>query len=408
MGVIFFFGIFSIFTKDRKSSVLENRPLAQSPSFSKKDLGNGKYFGELTNYTSDQLFFRDNLVKAYQRQMLSPLFNANFISKLVEKKGTSKNNTGTIVKSAQIINNRILVNHEWILGKLDDHVNTTPIVNNAKKIDDIARIASQYGTEVDLIFNPYKGLALKHLFPVTMQFDAPWQEKQLFVSKLSSSIHVVDTANMLKNYTNKQIENMYFKTDHHWNMSGAFLSYQYAVSNLSKVSTVFHEKPVSMNDIQVVKLNGTFQGSLNHQIGNVVDPKVETTLEYLPKDGFHFSSFHMVTGDGVPSNDFQQYYATGAHHANYDYGGAYAPDEQEIFIQNNHADNQLKVLMIKDSYADPTIPFYAQNIYQLTVMDNRYMQHFDLAKLLKDHHYDMLIFEFNDTNLVSHNYDFKK
>lgn len=47
-----------------------------------------------------------------------------------------------------------------------------------------------------------------------------------------------------KNYTNEEIQSMYFKTDHHWNMDGAFLGYQYIMNTIVQQSSIYKGKEI--------------------------------------------------------------------------------------------------------------------------------------------------------------------
>lgn len=398
LTVIFSLCVSSVIANDRTSSKIENRPLASFPSFNWSDFTSGKFFGGITNYVSDQLFMRDQIVGAYQSQQQSALFNTAFFSN-----GDKKDHTGTVVKSAKLINNLLLINNEWILGGPKKQTNYPALDAAVESVNNIAKVAQRHGTEVDFILNPDKSLALSHLYPTNMQFDTSAKEKERFIKQISPTIHLVDEAKMMSSMTLKQKEDMYFKTDHHWKITGAFPAYQYAVDQLSKQSEVFHEKPLSLSDIDILRLNGSFYGSFNAEVQNIVDPKVEKTAVYLPKKPFSFSKFEAVSVEGKVSDDFGKFYAAGMKNPGYTYGEVYCGDQQSIFFENPHAGNKLKALMLKDSYADAALPFYAEHFYQLTVIDNRYTTSFDLEKLLKEKHYDMLILQFKDDNIFLDN-----
>ena len=47
-----------------------------------------------------------------------------------------------------------------------------------------------------------------------------------------------------QNYTNEEIQDMYFKTDHHWNMDGAFLGYQYIMNTIGQQSSIYKGKEI--------------------------------------------------------------------------------------------------------------------------------------------------------------------
>ncbi|WP_429758351.1 DHHW family protein [Bacillus sp. S14(2024)] len=47
-----------------------------------------------------------------------------------------------------------------------------------------------------------------------------------------------------KEFNHEELESLYFKTDHHWNMRGAFYAYEYTMNYISNHSKIYKNDTV--------------------------------------------------------------------------------------------------------------------------------------------------------------------
>ena len=104
----------------------------------------------------------------------------------------------------------------------------------------------------------------------------------------------------------------------------------------------------------------------------------------------------------------------GDSHLPYDYGffcdNAYASyiyaNSAYLKIENKSIKNEHKILIIKDSFANVIVPYLAQVISRVDVIDMRKSQtdHFNgnIMALIEENNYDTVLFIFND---FSYEYD---
>lgn len=411
LAIIFGIAIASIISPDKDISAIENRSLSKLPAFSFEALATHRYFEDMNQYFNDQIVLRNEMVGIYQKQQNSKFFNSMLLENLFQVKAKQKSEEGTVVKDSRVVSNLVMINKKWLLPIPDKVVHTDKIDTAAAKLNDMIAFAEQLNTETFFVFNPSRTKSLMHLYPAYMQTEAYAQSKDYFLSKLAESVNVVNIGDKFDTFTNAQLEELYLETDHHWNIKGAFAAYQEMITQISNRSDQFEDEPMTLNDIKVSALTaGHFEGSYNVQINFAVNPKTaDRTMIYEPEVPFIFEQFEVINKDGSKFNQsFNDFYGFKRGRSTYTYGSIYGGDRRKIYYENPNADNQLNVLLLKDSYMNPLTPYLAQSFNKLTVYDNRYYSEFSLKKILASEHFDMLIIAFHDDNLFSGTYEFEK
>lgn len=411
LAIIFGFGMVSIFLPDKDISTSENRILSHFPTISTKAVTSRTFFEDMNQYVNDQIVFRDKMVEIYQKQQNSKLNNSLLFENMLNTKKPLNPEDGTVIKDSRIVSKLVLINHKWILPNTDKVVHESRIDESTAKLNEAVKFAEAQKTETYFVFNPSRTKGLLHLYPEYLQTDAYTRSKNYFLSKLSDDVKVVDVEDKFDTFTKAQSEELYFETDHHWTIKGAFAAYQEMITQISNKSNIFEDKPISLSDINVSTLTtGTFEGSYNTQINYVINPKTaDRTTIYEPKTPFAFKKFEVIDKDGTELvTSFKDFYGYKKGRSTYAYGTLFGGDRRKISYENPKANNKLNVMLLKDSFMNPLTPYLAQHFNKLTVYDSRYYSEFSLQKILTSEHYDMLIIAFHDDNLFSGTYDFEK
>jgi hypothetical protein len=405
------FGVVTIITPDRSSSVIENRSLSQLPPISVEALTTRRYFEDMNQYLNDQLIGRDQMVKLYQQRQNSKLFNAALLENLIHEKKPLQPEDGTAVKDLRIVARLVVTNNKWLLPITDKAVHTNRIEASTAKLNEAVKFANEQQTETFFIFNPSRTKALQHLYPEYLQTDAYARSKAYFLTQLDPTINVVNIGDKFDTFTKAEAEELYLETDHHWNIKGAFTAYQEMINQISNRSTQFKDIPLSLDDIYTSQLmSGSFEGSYNLQINFALNSNTaDRTIIYEPKVPFTFEDFEVINKDGQQTiSSFDEFYGFKRGRSTYTYGSIYGGDRRKISYENPNANNDLNVLLLKDSFMNPITPYLAQHFNKLTVYDSRYYSEFSLKELLTTEHYDMLLIAFHDDNLFSDTYNFEK
>jgi len=405
------FSLASLIIPDRSFSASENRTLSPRPVLRVDALTSRTFFEDMNQYLNDQIIFRDELVILFQRQQNSKIFNTMLFENMLHANTPQKPEDGTEVKDSRIVSKLLLINNKWIFPIPSTVVYTQHIDNATDKLNKAVKFAQDQGTETYFVSNPSRTKELMHLYPPYLQNDSYVKSKEYFLSKLDQNVNVVNIGNKFDTFTKAELEEMYFETDHHWNIKGAFLAYQEMISEISKRSPLFEDEPMSLSEINVSQLTeGRFEGSYNNQINFVINPKnADRTIIYEPRTPFEFAHFEVINTDGTETiKGFNDFYGFKRGQSTYKYGSIYGGDRRKIVYENLKANNKLNVLLMKDSFMNPITPYLAQHFNKLTVLDNRYYTEFSLQNVLTSEHYDMVIIAFHDDNLFSGTYEFEK
>ncbi len=342
------FPIATILTKDREFSEMENRNLAQLPKYSFANLKSGKFTADIESYFSDQLFLKDQLVSLKvdcDRSIAKTFQNGVFFSDdnyLVQQYITDEN---------QIDENIEYVN-SW-----------------AEKID----------CPIDFLLVPNAVSVLNDKLP-SSAFNGDQQNDTSHIKDiLSDKITLYDAYEPLKELSDNSTQ-VFYKTDHHWTSEGA----------KSVFSWYTQKSGQTENDAEyTVDTVNNFYGTLYSKApSGFIKP--EQIHFYNNKNGKYEVTYlsENKTTDTLYDKSFlvkKDKYSTFM-------GGNFS----QVNIKTN-AKSDEKVLIIKDSYANAIMPFFADQYSDITMIDMRYY-HFEentVSELVKLYDIDRVILVYN-------------
>jgi hypothetical protein len=256
---------------------------------------------------------------------------------------------------------------------------------------------------------------------LTIDIDYPsWivnlgqENKALFASELPKDhLQYVDVAaEWKKKYTQQDYRKFYFMTDHHWNIFGALAGYQVIHNRFNDNLDGFNGTPFTKNNYEKSCITDkTFMGSYNKQLYGMVDPSNEKMCYFYPKNT-DIASWKVYRGAPSSQNEvsLSSIYGRAKNSPSniVDYGQVYSTDLREITIINPaKAKGHTKALFIKDSYGNPLLPLLANDFYQTTFYDVRYNGDRNLYDYIKENHFDVVTFLYNDSTIFSAMYQFK-
>lgn len=322
---IFGFAVWSFLLKDREFSEMENRNLTQFPTFSWKSLKEGKFTQELEKYISDQLPMKDELVTLKtdaDRLLLHDLQNGVYFGKDGYYLQDYKENTEQIKKN---------------VGFINDFVSFCP------------------DTEIDMMLVPNSISVMDDKLPST----AVTQDQNKTVDKvkelLSAKIKLYCPMDELKKAVSDGTQ-AYYKTDHHWTSDGAraafdgFMKFlgedalkaEYSCKELNGfLGTLYSKAPSAFAQKETMKL--------------YTDKNTKLSVEYVDKDR---------TSDSLFDSSFEDKkdkYSTFL-------GGNFPLIE----IKSEGAQQNKKVLILKDSYANCAMPYFTSMYSDVSMIDLRY------------------------------------
>lgn len=309
---------------DREFSEMENRTLSKKPEFSGEKLLSGEFAESLETYLSDQLILKDYFV------MLKN--NSDLISgkdKLGEVYYTGDRYIRNFEENKQQISKNLLFINDWI------------------KKNEISE------DKVSFVLIPTASYVYNELLPESSMSDT---EDYTFtmVSKLFNGKFV----SLKDTFEGKKTKDIYYKTDHHWTMEGAYYGYVDMMQALGK-------EAVSLEEFKEIKLEEKFLGSLHSQapLFNVEADEVVLydykDLDYIinyETEGYVRMSY--ICKDKFDVKD--KYTAL--------FGGNYG----SLTITNNDNPDGEKLIIFKDSYSNSLIPYLISQYSVIEVIDLRY------------------------------------
>ncbi|MCR4563944.1 MAG: hypothetical protein K5755_04855 [Clostridiales bacterium] len=299
---------------DRDVSELENRSLTGKKNISFNVL-NGDFQDSLESFTSDQFPLRDRLV-----YFQTGLF---YLSGQREIDGAYVCDDGRLV---QIIS--------------EEDLNKKSLLRYAEKINSIAEKNKVY-----VMYVPSACAELKNGF---IKGARVYDYERLYneLSRRLEKAEIIDLYGALSN------PDFYYKTDHHWNIYGAYEAYK-AFCRARGV------EPASLDSYETKTVTKDFQGTLFSKIP-ISKQTDEIIIPSVPEIG--------VTADGQKTD----FYCLDALETKDKYNVFQGGNHGTVEIENKNG-NGKTLLILKDSFANSFVPFIAGEYSKIVLLDERYV-----------------------------------
>lgn len=369
----FSIGLLNLVEKDRESSPVENRLLQQSPGI--EDIKNKEYTSIFETYYTDQFIGRDSLLKLYAKY----------------ERATNHST----------VRNHYIINDEWILSKKEAKLDEESLQKHADILNYFSISPTDSGKKVYYVSSPCKSQALDHLYPSYAETNYVLDNLERFEKKLDKKyITFINIDKYFKeNIPDSQKEKMYFKTDHHWNITGAFEGFKYIINSMNILEE--EQQYLLDNDNYTFEIdkNKNVMGSYNSNTFNMLSPKDDVPYIY-PKYTTNFEFFKYIEGE-YKQVDMNEIVATGRNNDQLTYSQAYNPDHSLYKIINKNAPIDKKILIIKDSYQSATTLMFANLFKTVEIFDPRIDTNIYPSDIIKDDETDIIVYMFNSSTFTS-------
>ncbi len=353
MFLLIFMLLYTLFREKGEISFQENRSLAQFPKFNISEILNGKYSLDIIDFFSDQIAGRSKFMKIY-----SDISAGNIESKV----------NGVFVSDNMLLNGNI---------------NTSDISDTvAEKINSFAE---KYNSSFYFIAVPSSDGIYSNLLPEYIPSDFQSEQIQNFYNKLNPEIRKINAFNILKNFSDDYI---YYRTDTKWTAYGAYCVYRTAIQKLGFI-------PVAYDKFTIEHITSEFKGNLYNR-----------TLYEMPKNDF----IDLYYSDSINIQSITAYNQNLSESLRVLYDKSFLNSKYmyDIYLGENvpalkiktGVNNNKKLMVIKDSYADCFIPFLTQHYSEITVIsvdfpDFRFTDYFNING------YEQIIFVCGAENLLN-------
>ncbi|MBS4217455.1 hypothetical protein KHA96_03905 [Bacillus sp. FJAT-49711] len=342
--------ILHMMTRDTTFSEQENRILEKKPTLSLKNVLTGKFMDQYELYISDQFAWKKSWlqIKAVsEKAMLKQESNGIYFGK-----------DGFLFERFKEPQDQLNKNIEYISNFAEKN----------KHLDYYMLLAP---TSVEIY---------KEKLPI---FGQSYSQKEVLddiQKKLLHSIEFITVTDALIDHKNEPI---YFKTDHHWTMQGAYYAY-------TQAAQTFGFEPYSIDDFNIEMLSNDFYGTFASKVvGHRVEPDKIEMFEPLKHTTY---SVQFNDKNEISNSLFARSFLK-------------KKDQYSFFLNGNHSlvtikssvKNGRKLAVMKDSYAHVFIPFLANHFEEIYVIDLRYFHH-DINDFIWENSVKEVLFLYNVVN----------
>lgn len=353
MFLLIFMLLYTLFREKGEMSFQENRSLAQFPELKISEIINGKTSLKLTDFFSDQIAGRSKFMKIYA--------------------DISAGNSESKVNGIFISENRLL----------NGNIDTSDIDSSVS--EKINSFTEKYNSSFYFIAVPSSDGVYSNLLPEYIPHDFQSEQIQNFYNNLNPEIRKIDAFNILKNFSDDYI---YYRTDTKWTAYGAYCVYRTAIQKLGFI-------PVAYDKFTIEHVTSEFNGNLYNKSLYEISKKDFIDLYY--SESINIQS---ITAYNQNLNESMRIlYDKSFLNSNYMYNIYLGENVPALRIKTN-VNNNKKLMVIKDSYADCFIPFLTQHYSEITVIstdfpDFRFTDYFNINS------YEQVIFICGSENLLN-------
>jgi hypothetical protein len=348
--------LINIFSKDRKFSQTENRVLEQQPLLSVKEILNGDFTRDYEKYICDQFAIRDFWIGLHSDMMLTL---------------GRKENNGVFYGDS-----------DFLLQSFEK----PDMKEIEEKLMDINLLAdSTKGIHEYFMLVPNSVVIFKEKLPYKAQDNNPVSYLNKVKEKLNKNIIYIDVYDKLNSKKNEYI---FYRTDHHWTTKGAFYAYEELADKMGF-------KANNEDDFEITKVTDSFYGTLYSKSGFKHIPADDIEI-YTPKNK------NIIRVDYRKGKIEDQLYK---------FDRLKEKDKYSVFLGGNYPlvkiesklsplDNQGKLLLIKDSYANCFVPFLTAHFNEIYMVDLRYYDE-DIKDLIKDNKITSILYLYNEISFLN-------
>ena len=349
-GILSFFGLFSVLSPAKDYSENENRYLERFPGMTKEDVFSGTFQKKFESALSDQFPGRDFFMKTSTTTKLALGFKET--DQVYFGKG------GYLFARTR---NRDIDQKQYL--------------KNLRYVEYLGR---ENPGRTSLILVPSPATVLKTLLPSgAPYYDAEAMGKE--TSAVLKETKEIDVYSQIEQYAKQN--QVYFKTDHHWTLLGAYAAYA-AYCEQTK------QKKHTYGFFSVKKISDSFYGTMySKALAPFTRPDDLYAAENVPQAE--------VTSDGKEIKGI------------YDVEKLMHKDKYAYFFGGNYGETNIrchgeatkKMLVIKDSFANSFVPFLMDNYGEITMIDLRYYKK-PISKVIKEGDFDQILILYEMSNFA--------
>ncbi len=350
--------VFTVFMPKSYFSEVQNKSLTPLPTLNLDTLFSGSFDSNIQKYLSDHVLFKDNILSVKNNVEVA-LFKNEINSVAIAKDKMAEN---PVVATTAIGNE----NTEAILALMNKYGNPENF--------SIALIP----TAIEIYRDDFVNVAIN--------FD------QLeFISKTYGLFEPGYTVDMSTGLLTQKGEKIYYNSHSNWTSLGAYSGYNSLSGSLGYI-------PAAKNMFDVEYINDIFYGDLYNK--TLIKNEKEDTIDiYQYANGSVSATTTLIDENQIKENPsvlFREYLQTSQKQKVF-----LGEDSSEVLV-NTTVDNDKKLLIFRDDYADPLIQFLYIHYEEIRLIDLKYADESTLNNINFDE-YSNVLFIYNVIDYVEDN-----
>ena len=347
----------SIVLPDYSYSPEEGRSLTQRPAILSTDLHAAAE--SWSDYVVDQFPLRARFLKAYSALELA--------------------------QGKKLTRNTYIAEKEWLM---------TPIyrISDAQMGKLLCAVEeAEKQTESAFVYGvlPQKNDMLPHLDPDYFSNTVSDDNKARLLNGLRElgTVRVLDVGGwMLETFSAGEREQMYYKGDFHWNHLGAYWAAAYLCDSISL--------PADETDFTWRQLQVPYDGDLNRRFSYLFSRQEEIPFYSYDRAG---DLLYFDHPDAVEPVARETIVGTGLEAEKVDYNSLSTSNLGYYRVENPEKNGC--ILILKDSFQNPTIDYFSSVYGEIHVIDPRfYQEEWDFYELAERESFDTVLFMFHQNN----------
>lgn len=306
--------------------------------------------------------------------------------------------------------NNVVKLENGYLTEIKPEVNTEDLVKSTVNLRD-------YLNEQNIPFlyiqAPYKMETDDSYLPVGFKSYANQNANNLLSGLNQNGIEILDLRDEIKR-DGLNHYSLFFKTDHHWNIEGAFYAHEKV---LKKINSILGDKQdnkeyLDISNYYIKTYEDWFLGSRGKRVGpyfggvddiSLITPKFDTNISIeIPSKKIKKSGTFKDTILFMKHIELKNYYNVSP------YSVYLGGDYSYVKLKNNNLKNNKKLFLIRDSFANAMAPFLLNYYNEIHLYDLRYGSSEEMIEKIDNINPDIVSCMYYPASINDENFSFIK
>ncbi len=355
-AILLIFGALLCFLPQKAFSPEENRSLATFPECSVQTILDGSFAGGIGDFCADQFPLRTGFVALKAGAELAL--------------GKGQNNDVLLGKDDYLIKHPHYTEAQW-------HV----MEQNVDAVSRFAKAMQQHGISFSFFVVPRSIDVNADRLPVFFDENAIARDRErLLAAAEATGLSIHDLTQTLQNVSAQ--DKIWYKTDHHWTMTGAYYAYVALAESLGYT-------PYPLSDFTPVTVCNSFLGTTHASSGlSWIKGEDLTLLRYQGDEAFQTE---IITG-GQTVRTLNGFYDFDALQTHDEYNVFLGGTNTIIRVTNPERTSAPTLVLLKDSFSQSLAPLLARHFDLLLVDPRTYsIQSSSLLSLIENEEADQVL-----------------